>query len=135
MTAAASRRSQVVAMALLGHDAQAIATKLGVSVRTIWRDLAEPEVKAELKRLEGERLQAVARKAAALGSSAVVVLATIANDTKQPAAARVSAARGLLDMMLKVGELAAIEERLSVLEDGLAGTGHGKEAPTWRRTA
>ena len=134
MTGAAARRARVVELTLLGHDAQAIAAQLAVSVRTIWRDLAEPEIKAEIRELEGERLRAVARKAAALGGTAVTVLATIAADKGQPAGARVSAARGLLDTMLKVGELATIEERLAVLEERLASAGNGKEAPAWRRT-
>jgi hypothetical protein len=135
MTAMAGRRrAQVVELTVLGHDATTIAERVALSVRQVRRYLADPEIKSQIRELESERLRAVARKAAALGGSAVTVLATIAADKAQPAAARVSAARGLLDTMLKVGELATIEERLSALEDCLAGTGRGKEAPTWRRT-
>ena len=134
MTTPAARRARVVELTVLGHDAATIAEQVGVSLRQVRRYLAEPEVKARVRELEGERLRAVARKAAALGGSAVVVLATIANDKAQPAAARVSAARGLLDTMLKVSELAGIEERLTALEAQLAEAGNRKEPPSWHRT-
>jgi hypothetical protein len=134
-TTASRRRTQVVELTVVGHDAATIAERVKLSVRQVRRYLAEPEIKAQIRELESERLRAVARKAAALGGSAVTVLATIAADKGQPAAARVSAARGLLDTMLKVGELATIEERLAALEERLATAGDGKEAPTWRRTA
>jgi len=134
MTSVADRRrTQVVELTVIGHDAATIATQVGISIRHVRRMLAEPEVRAQVRELESERLRAVARKAAALGGAAVVVLATIANDKAQPAAARVSAARGLLDTMLKVGELADIEERLAALEERL---GDRKEGKPWSpRTA
>ena len=116
MTATDRRRAHTVELTALGHDAATIAGRVGVSVRQVRRYLAEPETRARLRELEGERLRAVARKAAALGGGAVVVLTTIANDKAQPAAARVSAARGLLDTMLKVGELADLAERIAALE-------------------
>jgi hypothetical protein len=133
MTRPAGRRVQVVELAVLGHDAATIAERVKLSVRQVRRYLAEPEVKTQIRELESERLRAVARKAAALGGSAVVVLASIANDKAQPAAARVSAARGLLDTMLKVGELADLNERVLALEERL---GEQKEGKSWApRTA
>src|SRR4051794_159439 len=118
MTSAADRhRARVVELAVLGHDAATIAERAKLSVRQVRRYLAESGIKAQIRELESERLRAVARKAAALGGSAVVVLATIANDKGQPAAARVSAARGLLDTMLKVGEVADLAERVRALEE------------------
>src|SRR5215212_6297457 len=122
MTTTADRhRSQVVEMAVLGHDAATIADRAELSVRQIRRYLAEPATRARIRELEDERLRAVARKAAALGGSAVVVLATIANDKGQPATARVSAARGLLDVMVKLGETADLIERIAALEERLGG--------------
>jgi hypothetical protein len=132
-TTADRHRAQVVELTVLGQDAATIAERVKLSLRQVRRYLAEPEIKAQIRELEGERLRVVARKAAALGGSAVTVLATIAADKAQPAAARVSAARGLLDTMLKVGELAAIEERLAALEERL---GSQKEGTAWTpRTA
>jgi hypothetical protein len=136
MTSTADRRrAQVIELTVIGHDAATIAERVGISLRHVRRLLAEPDTKAQLREFESERLRAVARKAAALGGAAVVVLATIANDKAQPAAARVSAARGLLDTMLKVGELASIEERLGALEKRLTATPERKEPPSWGRTA
>lgn len=130
---AAARRAQAIELVVTGHDCGAIATRLKLSERHVRRILSGPEMRAQIRALEDERLHAVARKAAALGGSAVVVLAEIAKDTKQPAAARVSAARGLLDAMLKVGDLAALSERVGVLEDQLAATAE-KGEPIWRKT-
>ena len=135
MTTPAARRARVVELTVLGHDAATIAETIKLSLRQVRRYLAEAEVRAQVRELESERLRAVARKAAALGGSAVVVLATIANDKAQPAAARVSAARGLLDTMLKVSELADLGERLTALEERLAEAGNRKETPAWHRTA
>ena len=133
MTGTAGRRAQVVELAVLGHDAATIAERVKLSVRQVRRYLAEAEVRAQVRALEAERLRAVARKAAALGGGAVVVLASIANDKAQPAAARVSAARGLLDTMLKVGELADLNERVLALEERL---GEQREGKSWAsRTA
>jgi hypothetical protein len=136
MTSAATRhRAQVIELTVLGHAAAGIAERVRLSIRQVRRYLAEPAVRSQIRELEDERLRAVARKAAALGGSAVMVLASIANDTKQPAAARVSAARALLDAMLKVGELADLSERLTALEERLAATPAGEGAPAWRHTA
>jgi hypothetical protein len=110
------RRSLVIERVLLGDDATTISQQVGVSVRHVRRILAEPAVQAQIRELDGERLRAVARKAAALGAGAVAVLAKIADSPAQPAAARVSAARALLDAMLKVAELADLAERVAVLE-------------------
>src|SRR5215210_1194984 len=136
MTSTATRRrAQVVELTVLGHDAAAIAERVALSIRQVRRYLAEPSIRAQIRELEDERLRAVARKAAALGGSAVVVLASIANDKGQPAAARVSAARGLLDVMVKVGELADLQERVTALEEQLVTPEHGTEKPWSRRTA
>src|SRR5215208_5080812 len=131
MTSAAERhRGQVVELTVLGHDAATIADRVKLSIRQVRRYLAEPAIRARIRELEDERLRAVARKAAALGGGAVVVLASIANDKAQPASARVSAARGLLDAMLKVGELADLKERLTALEERLADAPTRKD-PRW----
>src|SRR5215210_485740 len=120
MTSTATRRrAQVVELTVLGHDAAAIAERVALSIRQVRRYLAEPSIRAQIRELEDERLRAVARKAAALGGSAVVVLATIANDKGQPAGARVSAARALLDVMVKLGETADLAERIAGREGRL----------------
>jgi hypothetical protein len=124
MSTAAKRRALIVERAVLGDDATAIAERVGLSARHVRRVLAEPAVKGQLRELEAERLRAVARRAASLGSSAVATLASISGDRKEPAAARVSAAKALLDVMLKVGELATIDERLTALEALLEQTRH-----------
>ena len=135
MTTPAARRARIVELTVLGYDAATIGERVKLSVRQVRRYLAEPAVKVQIRDLETERLRAVARRAAALGGSAVTVLATIAADREQPAAARVSAARGLLDTMIKVGELADLGERLTALEERLAEAGNRKETPAWHRTA
>lgn len=130
MTAAADRhRVRVVELAVLGDDGPTIAATINLSLRQVRRYLAEPDVRQQIRELEAERLRTVARKAAAMGGSAVAVLATIANDTGQPAPARVSAARALLDTMVRVGELAALEERIAALEAGMAKGGGAEWKP------
>ena len=116
---AARRRQQLVELTIVGHTTDEIAKRLDVSIRHVRRIAAEPAIRAQIREFESERMRAVARRAAALGGSAVTVLATIANDKGQPAAARVSAARALLDTMIRVGELADLQERIAALEERL----------------
>jgi hypothetical protein len=119
-TTADQRRTRVVEMVVLGEDVAAISEAVKLSNRHVRRILAEDDIRRQVRELETERLRAVARKASALGSSAVEVLKTIATDAGQPAPARVSAARALLDTMIKVGELAELAERVQALESSIS---------------
>lgn len=131
-TTADRRRSQVVELVVLGEDVPAIAEKVKLSPRHVRRILAEPAVKAQVRELEGERLRAVARRAAGLGAVAIDVLKTIATGAKYPAPARVTAARAILDVMIKVGELQALEERIAAIEAQYAADAE-RERQRWLR--
>jgi hypothetical protein len=130
MTAVAvRRRARILELAVLGENVATIAERVSLSTRHVRRVLAEPETKAQLRELEDERLRTVARKAAALGGSAVDVLEAIATDADQPAPARVSAARTILDIMVKVADLADLAERVAALE-----AADERERTPWVRT-
>lgn len=128
-TTADRRRARIVEMVVLGKDVAAIAKAVELSDRHVRRVLADPAVKAQVRDLEDERLRVVARRTAAFGSSAVVVLNAIATGTKYPAPARVSAARAILDVMIKVSELADLQDRVAALE-----ATDEKERTPWART-
>jgi hypothetical protein len=49
-------------------------------------------------------------------TSAAETLATISSDTNAPPSARVSAARSLLELVLRATELQDVEERIAALE-------------------
>src|SRR4051794_32704919 len=128
MTATADRRrARVVELVIGGNDASAIAAELGISARHVRRILIEPVIVAQIRELDGERMRAIARQAARLGSGAVAVLASIGGDAAQPAAARVSAARSLLDAMLRVTEIADLADRVQALENAAMTAGVAKE--------
>jgi hypothetical protein len=133
MTSAAERRrARIVELTVLGEDIPAIATEVKLSHRHVRRVLADPDVKAQVRELEGERLRAVARRAANLGASAVDTLKTIATGSKYPAPARVSAARAILDVMIKVGEMQALDERIAAIEAQFAADAE-RERQRWLR--
>lgn len=128
---ATRRRGQIIQKTLLGLGVSDIAREVGLSERQTRRILMEPDTRDEIKRLDDEVIRVAARRAAALGSGAILTLGQIMTAKSEPAAARVSAAKAVLDVMLRVSEIASISERLEQLEASLSTGG----TPPWRPRA
>jgi hypothetical protein len=98
------------------------ATRAGVGEATLLRWLAEPSFKA---RYRDARRQVVEQAIVGLqqaAGAAVTVLSAIAGDAAQPAGARVSAARTILDQSFRGLELVDLVERIELLERAQIGS-------------
>ena len=115
----AAEQALLAALAI-GATVENAARKAGISERTAYRRLADPDFQA---RVEQARRENMARTAgmltgAALGS--VKTLVDLQQDVSVPASVRRGAARDVLDMAVKYRESAEMEQRLAAIEDRLS---------------
>ena len=94
------------------------ARQCGLSIRTVYRRLAEADFR---RRLQALRSDMVSRTAGTLTAAATEAVRTLLELLKTPVsdAVRLGAARSVLEMGLKVREAADLEERLAALEQQL----------------
>jgi hypothetical protein len=105
-----------------GATVEAAARQAGVSESTAYRRLAEPEFQRRLQRLRADMVQRTAGTLTAAASEAVRTLL----DLQKPAApppVRLGAARAVLEIGMKVREVAELEERLAALEERMSQDG------------
>ncbi len=114
---AAATRQRCIELAADGQGPRAVAEALGLADRIVRGHLNAPEVAAELRRLQDERLATLTRRALDGAGAALGVLRAVAEDAAQPAGARVTAARALLDAALRLVETHDLAERVRALED------------------
>lgn len=91
----------------------------GVAESTGWRYLSDPAVRSELAERQDSVLGHTAQRLAAEMSRALDVLVAIMNDKLASDAARVSAARCILESGLRLAELVQLAQRVSDLEQRL----------------
>ena len=108
---AATRRQRAIELAAQGLAPRDIAERIGMSDRTVRMYLSDPTAVAELRKVQEERLRALARRATALAEGALAVLWRVAKDDGQPAPSRVAASRVILDGALRLIETADLAER------------------------
>ncbi len=102
-----------------GMQVRTIAAKTNVSEHTIWRWLQDEDFRQKLDELQSQALEGVAAALAAASTEAVATLRALLS-SKVPMA-RLGSARAILEMLIKLREIAGLEERLRALEDGLPG--------------
>src|SRR5262245_1143528 len=122
MSAARKLKREAALLALLaGKNHQQAAEAAGVDDRTLRRWLRDSEFVGELDRLRRRRFGRNLNRLDAAGEHAVEVLESIASDSEQPAAARVSACKVLLvPLSVLFRSSAPAVERLSYMK-GSAG--------------
>ena len=99
---------------------EAAATASGVPRRTLHRWLAEDVVfTAALRAAQDRAIDAAVSRLAGGAGDAADVLVSIANDPTERGATRVSAARALLDGVLRMVELRDLASRVASLESRL----------------
>jgi transposase-like protein len=121
-----TRKERLFMQALLSsatiEDAAAIA---GISPTTAYRWHAEASFKAEFRALQTELVEGSLVQLKMSMSEALAVLRSVMNNGGNPPAARVTAARAVLDNAFKAVETSDILERLEALE---AQAGRGSNA-------
>lgn len=110
------RRARLVALLADGATTAEAAAQLGVSERMARRWRATPEVKAALDEIGREALRSASSSLARLVALAASALREIVADRQAPPAARVSAARAIVESSIRLREMGELEERLETLE-------------------
>jgi hypothetical protein len=102
-----------------GATVDAAARQCGLSDRTVYRRLQDPEFQ---KRLEGLRADMIQRSAGMLTAAAGEAVRTLLSLQKDatPAAVRLGAARAILEIGIKLRQMVEIEQRLVEVEEMLA---------------
>jgi hypothetical protein len=115
-----SNHALMIALAC-GATIEAAARQVGISERAVYRRLEKPEFKREINQLRSEMIQ---RAAAMLTAAAMESVKTLLELQKPSvtAAVRLGAARAVLEMGVKLREVADLEQRIAALEQQLAGT-------------
>jgi AcrR family transcriptional regulator len=93
----------------------------GVSKATLFRWLADPLFATTLRETSGQLLEGAAATLQAASAKAVETLRDVMDDALAHPAAKVSAARTILEMALRCRELFNHEERLAELEAKIEG--------------
>jgi hypothetical protein len=106
----------------VGTSQVAAAREAGVSERTIRRKLADPKFRARLHQLRGEALERAGGMLTAGAMKSVATLLAL-QESNQPAAVRLGAAKAVLELGMRVREMNELEARLAALEAQL-GDGH-----------
>lgn len=129
------RRARIVALATDGASVPTIAAEVGLSSRQVYRQLASPTVRQQIREGEDERLRRIGRRAASLADAMLTVLTMVAADKTQPPASRVSAASKVIELTIHEAEAAALRDRLEALERQIGGAeSRAGEVIPWRRT-
>jgi hypothetical protein len=110
------KREQAIASLLEARTLKEAAEASRVSLRTLMRWLAEPAFLEEYRQAKGALLLAAAGRLNAAAGLAVAVLMKVARDELSPAAARVGAARAILDAAQRDREEDNLAARISKLE-------------------
>jgi hypothetical protein len=98
-----------------GATIENAARKAGVSERTVRRRLADPAFKRRLDGIRGDMVQRSMGMLTAAAMEAVKTLVAL-QDRDQPAAARLGAARAILEYGAKLREEADLTKRVEALE-------------------
>ena len=105
-----------------GASVENAARQAGVSESTAYRRLADSDFSQRLKDLRADMVQRTAGALTAAATEAVRTLLELQKPSAPPAV-RLGAARSVLEIGMKVREVADLEERLTALEESLAQTG------------
>jgi hypothetical protein len=109
-----------------GSTAEQAAAKAGVGVRTVFRRLEDAGFAGRLREMKADMVR---RAAAALTAAAMEGVKTLLELMKpsNTGPVRLGAARAILEMGVKLREMAELEERLAALEERVGqGTGAGR---------
>lgn len=118
-----TRQRKAIAALLSSRDVRTAAAVAKVGARTLYRWLAESEpFRAALAEAEGNLIGEATRRLLSLAGDAVDVLEQVLSDPKATNYERLRAAQLTLDVLLKLREAMALEQRLAELEAAVYGT-------------
>lgn len=114
-----------------GASVEAAARQCQLTERTVYRRLQEPAFNAKLRDMRSDMVKRAAGMLSAAATEAVRTLLSLQKESA-PAAVRLGAARAVLELGIKVRELAELETRIAELEAILKALDPpGNRRPTW----
>ena len=117
-----SRQQKALTALIRAPTVEAAARAAGVGYSTVRKWLKDDvEFKAAYTAEMDALLQDASRKARAATGAAIDTLQTVMQDAETPAAAKVSAAKTLIDSALRLTEAVDTETRLAALERQIGG--------------
>ncbi len=121
-------RRQVDDMLLMalacGATLEAAGQKAGISKATVQRRLKDPGFQGRLQEFQAEMVKRLSRTLIAAGTEAMKTLLMLLQPTVPPAV-RLGASRTVLEIGIKMREVADLEERMQALEAQMSIEGHG----------
>jgi hypothetical protein len=102
-----------------GVTVENAAAKVGLSTRTVYRRLADADFCKRLQKVRTDMVERATAMLTAAGMEAVKTLLVL-QQAATPAAVRLGAARAVLEIGIKMREVADIEQRLAALEEQMA---------------
>lgn len=105
-----------------GATVQGAARQCQVHERTVYRRLEDPVFKARVQEARGEMVKRSAGMLTAAAGESVRTLLALQKDSAPPAV-RLGAARAVIELGVKVRELADLEARIAALETQVGITG------------
>lgn len=115
VTLSAKQRRGIISLLEEG-TIQAAAESAGVTPKTIYRWMDDPDFRAALRAAEGQLLVLVTARLNDEAAAAVRTLSEMHKDENQPGGVRVRAANYILNHLLKIRDQREIVERLEALE-------------------
>lgn len=98
-----------------GATVEAAARQCGLSDRTVYRRLEDPEFKKRLDKVRADMVERSSAMLTAAAGEAVRTLLALQKDST-PAAVRLGAARAILEVGIKVRQMVELEQRMAELE-------------------
>ena len=111
------RHERAITALLTSSTVTEAAAKCAIGESTLWRWFRDAAFSSEYRRARTQMLESTINTLRNESAGAVSVLTAIARDEKASAAARVSAARSILELSLRSAEIQDLEERLTALEE------------------
>ena len=122
-----SRKKDQAILALLTHQTIIEAAKaVGIGEVTLWRWMKEENFKRAYHESRKRVVEQTLARLQQASTEAVTTLQEVMKDSTSPASSRVTAAKTILELTVKVAELDALEARVQALETKLLNNKGGR---------
>jgi hypothetical protein len=122
-TGLSDKQRRAIAALLSEPTIRQAAESSKVSEATLYRWMADSQFAAALREARGRAFESMLNSLQAASGKAMETLNNVMDDEEASAAARVTAARTILEMSLRARDLIEVENRLRALELKLIGDG------------
>lgn len=115
-----SKEAQALAALVSSSTVRQASAASGIPERTLWRLLEKPDFSARLEQEKEKLISTASDSLKAKVHAATRAIADVMEDADAPAAARITAAKTILEYALRYAEMADVIHRLDELERQMA---------------